>query len=226
MGFIETTFISLPNIKTHHWAQPTVSVKFPVSLSSPPLTPFHSALFLSETKNQNKSLASRTFRRPSIANRNRFSCPSKLFRIVDHPPIPVHFTRVSDAWALTNVTMAPKTGTSLVKPTGQAYKDKSKPADVRSSNINAARGRFCRVFLWALPTGGTPNVAKRLFTASAIGMYQSPAGIYGIWGRNRVVWCRLCFQSEFCVDICAWEAADLYTFCLHSLECSGVSGFA
>lgn len=38
--------------------------------------------------------------------------------------------------------MAPKAGFNAVKPTGQAFKDKSKPADVRSSNINAARGTF------------------------------------------------------------------------------------
>lgn len=36
--------------------------------------------------------------------------------------------------------MAPKTGFAKLKPAGQAFKDKSKPADVRSSNINAARG--------------------------------------------------------------------------------------
>ena len=37
--------------------------------------------------------------------------------------------------------MAPKGGLVRAKPVGQAYKDKSKPADVRSSNINAARGK-------------------------------------------------------------------------------------
>lgn len=37
--------------------------------------------------------------------------------------------------------MAPKGGLVKAKPIGQAYKDKSKPADVRSSNINAARGK-------------------------------------------------------------------------------------
>lgn len=35
--------------------------------------------------------------------------------------------------------MAPKTGFAQLKPSGQAFKDKSKPSDVRSSNINAAR---------------------------------------------------------------------------------------
>lgn len=38
--------------------------------------------------------------------------------------------------------MAPKVGFAKTKPTGQAFKDKSKPADVRSSNINAARGNL------------------------------------------------------------------------------------
>lgn len=37
--------------------------------------------------------------------------------------------------------MAPKGGLVKAKPIGQAYKDKSKPADVRSSNINAAKGK-------------------------------------------------------------------------------------
>lgn len=37
--------------------------------------------------------------------------------------------------------MAPKGGLVKTKPISQAYKDKSKPADVRSSNINAARGK-------------------------------------------------------------------------------------
>lgn len=37
--------------------------------------------------------------------------------------------------------MAPKGAPAKMKPVGQAYKDKSKPADVRSSNINAAKGK-------------------------------------------------------------------------------------
>lgn len=37
--------------------------------------------------------------------------------------------------------MAPKGGLVKAKPVSQAYKDKSKPADVRSSNINAAKGK-------------------------------------------------------------------------------------
>lgn len=37
--------------------------------------------------------------------------------------------------------MAPKISSkNVAKPHSQAYKDKSKPADVRSSNINAAKG--------------------------------------------------------------------------------------
>lgn len=40
--------------------------------------------------------------------------------------------------------MAPKGGLVKGKPISQAYKDKSKPADVRSSNINAARGKEFR----------------------------------------------------------------------------------
>lgn len=38
--------------------------------------------------------------------------------------------------------MAPKSAPVKVKPVGQAYKDKTKPADVRSSNIQASRGKF------------------------------------------------------------------------------------
>lgn len=38
--------------------------------------------------------------------------------------------------------MAPKSGPVKMKPVSQAFKDKSKPADVRSSNINAAKGNF------------------------------------------------------------------------------------
>lgn len=38
--------------------------------------------------------------------------------------------------------MAPKGAPAKMKPVGQAYKDKSKPADVRSSNINAAKGIY------------------------------------------------------------------------------------
>lgn len=30
----------------------------------------------------------------------------------------------------------------MMKPKGQAFKDKSKPADIRLSNINAAKGNF------------------------------------------------------------------------------------
>lgn len=37
--------------------------------------------------------------------------------------------------------MAPK-GVVARKPQGQAYKDKTKPADVRASNINAAKGEI------------------------------------------------------------------------------------
>lgn len=37
--------------------------------------------------------------------------------------------------------MAPKGGPVKTKPVGQAYKDKSKPADVRTSNISAAKGK-------------------------------------------------------------------------------------
>lgn len=37
--------------------------------------------------------------------------------------------------------MAPKGGLVKGKPISQAYKDKSKPADVRSSNISAAKGK-------------------------------------------------------------------------------------
>lgn len=36
--------------------------------------------------------------------------------------------------------MAPKSGATMVKPKSAAFKDKSKPADVRTSNINAAKG--------------------------------------------------------------------------------------
>lgn len=39
--------------------------------------------------------------------------------------------------------MAPKGAPAKLKPVGQAYKDKSKPTDVRSSNINAAKGKIC-----------------------------------------------------------------------------------
>lgn len=38
--------------------------------------------------------------------------------------------------------MAPKGLPVKMKPVSQAFKDKSKPADVRSSNINAAKGIF------------------------------------------------------------------------------------
>lgn len=37
--------------------------------------------------------------------------------------------------------MAPKSNLTKIKPVSQAFKDKSKPADVRSSNINAAKGK-------------------------------------------------------------------------------------
>lgn len=37
--------------------------------------------------------------------------------------------------------MAPKSAAFKPKPVGQAFKDKSKPADVRSSNISAAKGK-------------------------------------------------------------------------------------
>lgn len=37
--------------------------------------------------------------------------------------------------------MAPKSAPVRMKPVSQAFKDKSKPADVRSSNINAAKGK-------------------------------------------------------------------------------------
>lgn len=55
--------------------------------------------------------------------------------------------------------MAPKVTPARLKPVGQAYKDKSKPADVRSSNINAAKGKMrnnnsienCLVIMKKLP---------------------------------------------------------------------------
>lgn len=36
--------------------------------------------------------------------------------------------------------MTPKLDNVMMKPKGQAFKDKSKPADVRLSNIQAAKG--------------------------------------------------------------------------------------
>lgn len=41
--------------------------------------------------------------------------------------------------------MAPKGLPVKMKPISQAFKDKSKPADVRSSNINAAKGKFFEI---------------------------------------------------------------------------------
>lgn len=41
--------------------------------------------------------------------------------------------------------MAPKVAPVRVKPAGQAFKDKSKPADVRSSNISAAKGKIFKI---------------------------------------------------------------------------------
>lgn len=38
----------------------------------------------------------------------------------------------------------------MVKPQAGAYKDKSKPADVRTSNINAAKGAFSTVLFTLL----------------------------------------------------------------------------
>lgn len=38
--------------------------------------------------------------------------------------------------------MAPKSVAAKLKPVGQAYKDKTKPDDVRSSNIQAAKGKM------------------------------------------------------------------------------------
>lgn len=34
----------------------------------------------------------------------------------------------------------------MLKPKGQAFKDKSKPADIRLSNINAAKGNLREIF--------------------------------------------------------------------------------
>lgn len=44
--------------------------------------------------------------------------------------------------------MAPKGAPAKLKPVGQAYKDKSKPTDVRSSNINAAKGKICNNYIF------------------------------------------------------------------------------
>ena len=44
--------------------------------------------------------------------------------------------------------MTSKNATKAVKAParqGQAFKDKSKPADIRQSNINAAKGKFCAI---------------------------------------------------------------------------------
>lgn len=38
--------------------------------------------------------------------------------------------------------MAPKAGGDSVKVNSSVYKDKSKPTDIRLSNINAAKGNF------------------------------------------------------------------------------------
>lgn len=46
--------------------------------------------------------------------------------------------------------MAPKGGLVRAKPVGQAFKDKSKPADVRSSNISAAKGIKMAINLFKL----------------------------------------------------------------------------
>lgn len=40
----------------------------------------------------------------------------------------------------TNINMAPKGGGDSAKVSSAVYKDKSKPADIRLSNINAAKG--------------------------------------------------------------------------------------
>ena len=40
--------------------------------------------------------------------------------------------------------MVAKTATKMMRPVkqGQAFKDRSKPADIRQSNINAAKGKL------------------------------------------------------------------------------------
>lgn len=43
--------------------------------------------------------------------------------------------------------MAPKAQTNFAKPKSSAYKDKTKPADVRLSNIQAAKGNG-RIWWW------------------------------------------------------------------------------
>lgn len=39
--------------------------------------------------------------------------------------------------------MAPKAKSVSIKPQAKAFKDKSKPTDVRMSNIQAAKGKKC-----------------------------------------------------------------------------------
>lgn len=36
---------------------------------------------------------------------------------------------------------------TMLAPKGQAFKDRSKPADIRQSNINAAKGNFQENFM-------------------------------------------------------------------------------
>lgn len=59
--------------------------------------------------------------------------------------------------------MAPKGGQVKLKPVSQAFKDKSKPADVRSSNINAAKGMPIRINLFFLYYLSLNVIKIRLF---------------------------------------------------------------
>lgn len=42
--------------------------------------------------------------------------------------------------------MAPKAGGDAIKANSSVYKDKSKPTDIRLSNINAAKGTIHLIF--------------------------------------------------------------------------------
>ena len=96
--------------------------------------------------------------RETISNTQRNEVPYKLAYKLRNQPDLRNVTNLSRMTAIT----ASGDGRNAH---GQAYKDKSKPTDIRSSNINAAKGKYIIILKYILNVSHSKNLTikgKRL----------------------------------------------------------------
>jgi len=107
---------------------------------------------------------------------------------------------------------------------GQAYKDKSKPADIRSSNINAAKGRIIRFANGAFSDyvetcsrswinyGGHLSVKlRKMLPYIAMGAFE-PA-------KQLACSSSKCIKKLLAANLAAWHASLLSDYLIFYIDC-------